>query len=127
VQRALPTLLSRGVVVRRQIQQRLAGNLATLRRMLAGVPALQLLEPAGGWTAVLRVPATGGEEALALDLLERCHVIVQPGYFYDFPYEAWLVISLLVEPRTFAEGLERIVAATSAESDKMTQGFPRPR
>ena len=29
---------------------------------------------------------------------ERHHVVVQPGYFYDFPTEAWLVVSLLVEP-----------------------------
>ena len=76
----------------------------------------------GGWTAVLRVPSTGSEEALALDLLERHHVVVQPGYFYDFPSEAWLVVSLLVEPESFARGIERIVAATAMESDKMTQG-----
>ena len=67
-------------------------------------------------------PATGSEETLALDLLERHHVVVQPGYFYDFPSEAWLVVSLLVEPELFARGIERIVAATAMESDKMDQG-----
>jgi alanine-synthesizing transaminase len=122
VQVALPHLLNRGDLVRRQIRDRLSHNLSTLRRQLAAAPAIQLLEPSGGWTAVLRVPATRTEEALALDLLERSHVVVQPGYFYDFPYEAWLVISLLVEPAPFAQGLERIVAASSAESDKMIQG-----
>ena len=122
VQAALPHLLDRGDAVRRQIRDRLSENLDVLRRRLAGVPSVQLLDPSGGWTAVLRVPATRSEESLALDLLERHHVIVQPGYFYDFPFEAWLVISLLVEPSSFALGLERIVAATSAESDKMSQG-----
>jgi len=64
---------------------------------------------------VLRVPATRSEEALALELLERHQVVVQPGYFYDFPTEAWLVVSLLVEPDTFARGLERIVATAAGE------------
>jgi alanine-synthesizing transaminase len=127
VQAALPHLLTRGAVIRTQIRERLAANLATLRRRLETAPAIQLLEPSGGWTAVLRVPATRSEEALALHMLERHHVVVQPGYFYDFPYEAWLVLSLLVEPASFVEGLERIVAATSMESDKMSEGLPGPR
>jgi alanine-synthesizing transaminase len=122
IQVALPAILTRGAVVRDRIRARVAGNLAALRRHLAASPAIQLLEPAGGWTAVLRVPSMGGEEALALDLLERHHVIVQPGYFYDFPTEAWLVVSLVGEPEMFARGIERIVAATAMESDKMHQG-----
>ena len=122
IQAALPAILARGAVVRDQIRARVADNLASLRRHLAASPAVQLLEPGGGWTAVLRVPATGSEETLALDLLERHHVVVQPGYFYDFPSEAWLVVSLLVEPELFARGIERIVAATAMESDKMDKG-----
>jgi aspartate/methionine/tyrosine aminotransferase len=122
IQAALPAILAGGAVVREQIRGRLTDNLATLRHLLAGAPDIQLLEPAGGWTAALRVPATASEEALALDLLQRHHVVVQPGYFYDFPSEAWLVVSLLVESETFARGIERIVAATAAESDKMSEG-----
>ena len=71
---------------------------------------------------MLRVPSIVSEEALALDLLERHHVVVQPGYFYDFPSEAWLVVSLLVEPGPFARGIERIITAAAMESDKMHQG-----
>ena len=121
VQAALPALLDRGVVVRDQIRRRLAQNLDAVRRHLAVCPEIQLLQPAGGWTAALRVPATRSEEALALDLLERHRVVVQPGYFYDFPTEAWLIVSLLVVPDVFARGLERIVAAAGTESDKMTK------
>lgn len=120
IQMALAEILAGGAVIREQIQGRLAANLAVLRRLLAEAPAVQLLEPAGGWTAVLRVPAIGSEEALALRLLERHHVVVQPGYFYDFPSEAWLVVSLLVEPESFARGIDRIIAATAMESDKMS-------
>jgi alanine-synthesizing transaminase len=122
IQVALPEILAGGAVVREQIQRRLAANLAALRRLVVDVPAIRLLEPAGGWTAVLRVPAIGSEEALALRLLERHHVVVQPGYFYDFPSEAWLVVSLLVESELFARGIERIVAAITTESDKMSDG-----
>lgn len=119
VQAALPELLARGVVVRDHIRERLVRNLGTVRRHLAVAPEIELVEPSGGWTAVLRVPATRTEETLALDLLERHRVVVQPGYFYDFPTEAWLVVSLLVEPGVFARGLERIVAAAGTESDEM--------
>jgi aspartate/methionine/tyrosine aminotransferase len=119
IQAALPAILARGAVVRDQIRARLATNLETARRQIASAPALQLLEPDGGWTAVLRVPATRSEEAIALDLLERHHVVAQPGYFYDFPGEAWLVVSLLVEPEAFGRGLARIVE--SVGSDKMAQ------
>jgi alanine-synthesizing transaminase len=122
IQAALPVILERGAAVREQIRARLDHNLAVARRLVAAAPAIQLLEPGGGWTAVLRVPATASEEALALDLLERHHVVVQPGYFYDFPTEAWLVVSLLTEPEAFACGMERIVAATAAESDKIAPG-----
>ena len=121
IQAALPAILASGAVVRDRIRQRIASNLVTLRRLVAAAPSLRLLEPAGGWTAVVRVPATGSEEAVALDLLERHHVVVQPGYFYDFPSEAWIVVSLLVEPEPFARGMERIVAATAMESDKMSE------
>ena len=119
VQLALPVLLERGAAIRDRIRSRIVVNLAEARRRLAAAPALQLLEPHGGWTAVLRVPATRSEDALALDLLERHHVVVQPGYFYDFPYEAFLVVSLLTEPEPFAEGLDRIVIAVTEESGKM--------
>ena len=47
----------------------------------------------------------------ACDLLEHHGVLIQPGYFYDFPREAFIVISLLTEPSILEEGLKRIVAA----------------
>jgi hypothetical protein len=36
-------------------------------------------------------------------------VLVQPGYFYDFETEAYLVVSLLTAPEIFGEGLTRLV------------------
>jgi aspartate/methionine/tyrosine aminotransferase len=63
---------------------------------------------------VIRVPSTRGEEDLILDLLERDGVLVHPGYFFDFPHEAYIVVSLLPEPRLFAEGIERVLERSSA-------------
>ena len=36
-------------------------------------------------------------------------VAVHPGYFFDFPAEGTLVLSLLPEPDTFAEGVHRLL------------------
>ena len=109
VQLALPSLLVRGAVVRSAIQERVRANLSWLRTRLARTPACSLVEPAGGWSAVLRVPAIDGEDALVIGLLERHHVFVLPGTSTDFPCEAWLVLSLLVAPGVFSESVERIL------------------
>jgi hypothetical protein len=34
---------------------------------------------------------------------------VHPGFFFDFAHEAFLVVSLLPEPDTFAEGIRRLL------------------
>ena len=78
-------------------------------RPWAACPPVSLLEPEGGWSAVLRVPATAPEQTLVLKLLEADHVVVHPGYFFDFADEAFLVVSLLTEPAAFDEGLRRVL------------------
>jgi alanine-synthesizing transaminase len=107
VQAALPELLAATESVRDQIRLRTRANLACLRTCLAGSPA-HVLHVEGGWYAVLQVPSTRSEEEWALELLGRHDVLVQPGFFYDFESEAYLVVSLLTPPDPFAEGLQRI-------------------
>ena len=58
----------------------------------------------------MRVPRTKTEEQWCLDLLQQDHVLVQPGFFYDFESEAYLVLSLLTPPDTFREGIRRLIA-----------------
>jgi aspartate/methionine/tyrosine aminotransferase len=115
VQVAARSLLDRGAAVRAQILERVRGNYASLRERFADSSAASVLPSAGGWSAVLRVPATRSEEAVVLELLERDAVVVHPGYFFDFPHEAFLVVSLLPEPDVFARGArlmqERLDAA----------------
>jgi aspartate/methionine/tyrosine aminotransferase len=109
VQRALPALLARRAELQRPIAERVASNLASLRAHLPpGCPA-SLLEPEGGWYAVLRVPATLSEAERVEKLLEERNVLVHPGYFFDFPREAYLVLSLLPRPGAFDAGVERIL------------------
>ncbi len=45
-----------------------------------------------------------------IELLAREGVLVQPGFFYDFEAEAFLVVSLLTDTETFREGLARLVS-----------------
>jgi aspartate/methionine/tyrosine aminotransferase len=108
VQAAAPALLERGATVRERIAERLRANDAVLRRGIGGANGAEVLPSDGGWSAVVRVPATRPEEALVLDLLELDGVAVQPGYFFDFPHEAFLVVSLLPAPADFARGVQAL-------------------
>jgi alanine-synthesizing transaminase len=115
VQLAAPLLIERGHAVRTAIQARIAANLRALERAVARAPGCTLLHPEAGWTAVLRVPAIAAEEDLVLDLLEQDRVLIMPGYFYDFPREAYLVVSLLPDPAVFNEAVARVLARAEAE------------
>ena len=70
---------------------------------------IELLRADGGWSAVLRIPSTISEEQVVLTLLEEDNVLVHPGYFFDFPHEAFLIVSLLPAPADFDEGVRRIM------------------
>ena len=107
VQVAAPTLLRRGGAVRRAIHERTRRNLLTLRNIARAYPACDVLQVEGGWSAVIRVPATRSEDTLVLDLLANERVLVHPGYFFDFPREAFIVVSLLPDEPLFQDGIER--------------------
>jgi aspartate/methionine/tyrosine aminotransferase len=110
VQVAAPSLLARKGELQAPIRARVAENLDALRQALAPGSPATLLEPEGGWSAILRVPATCSEEERVLRLLGQQGVLVHPGYFFDFPGEAYLVLSLLPPPAEFREGLVRVLA-----------------
>ncbi len=72
-------------------------------------PTIELLHVEAGWSAVLRVPARIPEEDLVIGLLEERETLVHPGFFFDFPHEAFLVFSLLPRPEDFSEGVRRVM------------------
>jgi alanine-synthesizing transaminase len=108
VQYALPNLLAARAGVQQQIMSRLRVNLAYLHEALRSNHAFRLLEVEGGWYAILRAPRIRTEEEWILTLLDR-GVLVQPGYFYDFESEAYLIVSLLTPEPVFREGVDRIL------------------
>jgi len=114
VQVAASVLLERGAAVRAAIHARVRANLAAARRIASVHPACDLLPVEGGWSAVVRVPATRSEETLVLDLLSRERILVHPGYFFDFEHEAFVIVSLLVPEAEFADGLARTLGFAEA-------------
>lgn len=110
VQVAAPLLLREGVAVRRQIQRRVIENYRYLQQAVAPHPALQVLRAEGGWSAVLRIPRTMPEDECVIRLLERDRLLVHPGYFFDFPRDGYLVVSLLARPDVFRRATTRLVA-----------------
>ncbi|HEX7425026.1 MAG TPA: pyridoxal phosphate-dependent aminotransferase [Terriglobales bacterium] len=109
VQLAASVLLDQRKQIQPILLDRLRVNLAELDRQLAGHPSCTRLLVEGGWYVVLRIPALGTDEDLAIDLLRKMGVIVHPGHFYDFPIEGHLVLSLITEPADFREGVARLL------------------
>ncbi len=109
VQWAVPVMLEERHGIQRQLLYRIRENLAELDSQLAAQSLCHRLEVEGGWYAVLRVPVTGSDEDLAIRLLEETGVLVQPGHFYDFPADGYLVLSLITESQTFRKGVSRML------------------
>jgi hypothetical protein len=113
VQVALPIMLAVAAGIQGEIRKRTKSNLDYLRQAADAGSASRVLDVEGGWYAVLQVPRTRSEEDWTLHLLADHNVLVQPGFFYDFDSEAFLVLSLLTPPDEFAEGVRRIVSNAS--------------
>jgi alanine-synthesizing transaminase len=110
-QLAAPELLRRRAEFQGPIRDRLAENLSILRDVAAGYPRLQPLWPQGGWCVPIRCEGIGDDESFAIRLVENEGVLVQPGYFFDFEDEEAIVVSLLLDPVVFRDGLTRLSRA----------------
>ncbi len=108
VQVAAAELLARGAAVRNAIQARVRSNYRALTARASQTPAFRVLDAEGGWYAVLQVPSFSSEEELVVNLVLDAGVLVHPGYFFDFPRESFLIVSLLGPEATFREGAERV-------------------
>jgi alanine-synthesizing transaminase len=105
VQHAAPVWLKLRSEMQGQILERVHGNLQSLRQVES---LCRLLTVEGGWYATLEIPRYVPEEEWVLNLLERDDVLAHPGYFFDFPREAFLILSLLPEPEVFREAISRL-------------------
>jgi aspartate/methionine/tyrosine aminotransferase len=113
IQWATPSLLAERKPIQQQLRDRVRANLAELDCQLdqqpAGQKTCERLHVEAGWYAVLRVPVTQTDEALAIRLLQEKSVLVHPGHFYDFPSDGYLVLSLIAPEDEFQEGIGRIL------------------
>jgi aspartate/methionine/tyrosine aminotransferase len=117
VQRGLPSLLASGAKVRDQIRERTHRNLEMIEACTSN-SVNRTLHVEGGWYATVQTPRVRTGEEWSLELLDRCDLLTQPGYFYDFDREGLLVFSLLTPPDIFIEGVRRFaeyVEQTTAE------------
>jgi hypothetical protein len=114
VQTGLPALLRDGAVIRTGIRDRVTRNYRALLEIATPCASVDVLPAEGGWCAVIQVPAMQSEESLVLQLLEQDRVLVHPGYFFDFPREAFLVLSLLPRPEVFDRAVARVLARVEA-------------
>ena len=110
VQCAARALLASRKDIQQRIRTRTSRNLAFLHAMRLPSSAWRVLRVEGGWYATLHVPSTRSEEEWTLELLAR-GVLVQPGFFFDFESEPYLVVSLLTETETFETGIRHILNA----------------
>ena len=96
-------MLAASAAYESRIRERLLQNWNTLRETFPGKYCPEVL---GGWYAVVRLG--DDDEEITLRLLREKHVLVQPGFFFDFDEDGWVVISLLQEPAQFKQAIERI-------------------
>jgi len=109
VQWALPEMLATRVGIQQQLAARVRENRAILDEELGRQKMCQRLEVEGGWYAIVRVPVTRSDERLAIELLEQEGVLVQPGHFYDFASDGYLVVSLITPARIFEQGSRKVL------------------
>jgi aspartate/methionine/tyrosine aminotransferase len=112
VQLAAPQLLSSRGAFQWAVRERLATNRAALAAVRGRDAPWDVLRSEGGWSEILSVPRTRTEEEWALALLDA-GVLVHPGYFFDFPSGAHLVLSLLPAPEEFARGAASVARVLS--------------
>jgi aspartate/methionine/tyrosine aminotransferase len=110
VQLAAPALLGLRAQLQKQILARVRANRAFLVSQIGPASPWRLLETEGGWYAILETPRIQSEEEWVLSLLANDGVLVQPGFFFDFEREAFLVLSLLTPENVFEEGVRRVLA-----------------
>jgi aspartate/methionine/tyrosine aminotransferase len=115
VQVALPSLFQGASEIREAIRTRCRENLRQLENRVAESSTVSLVLPEGGWSAVLRFPRVIDEERLVVELLREHGVATHPGFFFDFPREGHLVISLLPAPGLFAEGIDLVLGRIARE------------
>jgi len=110
VQHAAARLLGRRQEIQRQILARIAANSRFLEEQIAQTSNCRMLVREGGWYAIIEIFDAVSDENRILQLLERDHTLVHPGYLYEFHNEGIVVVSLLTPVETFRAGIYRLIS-----------------
>ena len=108
-QNALPLWLNHRKAIQTEINNRIKYNFDFLKEHVGKVDGCEVLAADGGWYAIVKIPNALSEEQWVLTFLNKDHVAVHPGYFFDFPTEAFIIVSLLPLTDTFGNGVKRII------------------
>ena len=115
---AFARLLEQRRSLQPQLTKRIAENWAALKSAVGDTSCCNLLESEGGWYAVLQVAGAHSDEELAIELMQKAHVLVHPGHFYDFPCDGYMVLSLITTQEKFSTGIARILEYLAESSMK---------
>lgn len=112
----LPHMLSQVDEQQRRVSERTRHNLDTLTSLVRASSSgvMNVYPPEGGWSALIRFPATIDEDDLVLELINHHGITVQPGYFFDLPTPGFLSVSLLLDPKVFADAVTQLVKTVDA-------------
>jgi len=108
VQVALADLMAQQDYFQHQVITRIQANEKYLNAACDRLTTGRMLCREGGWTAVIAMQNGISDEDMVCRLLNSDHVLVHPGYFYDFEEGDCLVVSLLTRPDRFKTGIDRI-------------------
>lgn len=90
-----PRLLEEAPKKTEEVRKRAQGNMEVLKKAFSGRElSSSLIEPEGGWSALVRFASTIDEDALVTDLIKKHALSAQPGYFFDTPFNC-VAVSLL--------------------------------
>ncbi|MDI6778797.1 MAG: pyridoxal phosphate-dependent aminotransferase [Bacteroidota bacterium] len=93
----------------REIRDRVKINFEFLIDRTRNGSPVKVLNVEGGWNAILKIPQTKSDEEWVEYFLTNHGVVVQPGYFYDFDRDGFIVVSLLTDSKLFQKEIDIIV------------------
>ncbi|MBQ5493158.1 MAG: pyridoxal phosphate-dependent aminotransferase [Aeriscardovia sp.] len=111
-----PGLLEMAPKKTEEVRKRAEDNLKVLRKAFFGRDlASSLIEPQGGWSALVRFASTIDEDALVTELIRKYALSAQPGYFFDMPFNC-VAVSLLPSVGVSESRIKVLIEAIEALS-----------
>jgi len=106
---ALPEWLNSRHPFQGSLLNRLKTNLFEADTQLNAARSIRRLHVDAGWYITVRLPALHSDEETAIHLMEEHGVIVQPGHFFEFPQDGYMVVSLMTPEEQFKEGMRKLL------------------